>query len=1168
MIHQSISATHYISNQWSRITMISAITNRTRSVLTGSLALALLCLLVSPRAEAQPVPSGVVDTVTTLVDELDASADPSLGSGTSLREAIAYSSAGDSIVFDAGLTGTIFLHLGEITVGHDLILSGPGSNNLELNGNDLNRIFVLDTSAAMALSGLTLASGRAVDGAAIQSFGWLSIENSIIHWSTAIQRGGAIYQEFDTLRLTATRIMHCESYIHGGAVALAGGALLISQSSFADNTAGGDGGALFVGSGTAAISQSGFITNTATGNGGAVAVASGATLSMDKSTLERNYASSGGGINNAGTVTLTGSTISGNNADNNGGGMRTAGTATTDFATIAFNNATQGGGVHASGSFSPQRTLIADNGAAIGPQVRGAASSQGHNLVSETDGSSGWTGTDVTGTSDDPASAALDDLRLNGGVTRTHALLICSEAIDAASAAGTAGTTDQRGSPRNVNGDNNATPLPDIGAYEVQSVLDNVGPIINGHPSFTVYLDSAGGTTTIAKDTVLLSAYDNCGIRSTSVSKLSFTCADIGQQVLTLTAVDNSYNQTQIQITVTVKDDTAPTLTIPSDKTVNASASSCGTTLTAAQLGTASAFDGCGGVTITNNAPPIFPVGITVVLWTATDGEGNQSVGTQTVTVNDVTDPTIAAPADLTINTVGAQCSIPLNQVALGVPTVSDNCNYTVDNNAPAAFPLGTTTVTWTAIDASGNSSNSTQDVTVVDATAPILFAPADLALVADTGSCSRDGASVSLGTPTASDNCTGVTVTNNKPASFPIGDTDVTWTAIDGAGNTTQVVQKVTVYDANPPSVVAPPNIEVGVDPGTCYWTVDPLVLGSATSYDNCSVPNVTNSAGVTLTAGTHRVIWTALDANGNRSTDVQIVTVVGDPPSITCVGNITTNTDPGLPGAVVNFAPPTAASSCSEFEIIRTDGLGSGDFFPVGMTTVAYMAIDASNQIAVCSFDVTVIDNEDPQITVNVAPVNLWPANNQMEEVKATVEVWDNVPGATAVLTSITSNENINGDVKDATTGIFDVNYEFRAKNGKGPRTYTVLYTATDVEGNTSTASAVVTVPKQKPKDFEEEVLPAPQTVTLEQNYPNPFNPSTLISFGTPVEQHVELRIYNTMGRHVRTLVSNVLAAGSYTMEWDGRDDAGFTLPSGVYLYMIRAGGAQVERKMILAQ
>jgi hypothetical protein len=347
-------------------------------------------------------------------------------------------------------------------------------------------------------------------------------------------------------------------------------------------------------------------------------------------------------------------------------------------------------------------------------------------------------------------------------------------------------------------------------------------------------------------------------------------------------------------------------------------------------------------------------------------------------------------------------------------------------------------------------------------------------------------------------------------------------------------------------------------VDPGTCAWIVNPAILGTAVSYDNCSVPAVTNSAGFSLTAGTHRVIWTALDANGNRQTDVQLVTVVGEPPTITCNPNITVSTDPGLPGAVVNYSAPTANSGCSEIEIIRTDGLGSGDFFPVGTTTVPYMAIDASNQIAVCSFDVTVVDNEDPQISVNVSPVYLWPANNQMEEVKATVDIWDNVPGVTAVLTSVTSNENINGDVTGLTTGIFDLFYEFRAKNGNGPREYTVTYTAKDVAGNTSSASA----------EIDGEVLPAPSTVTLAQNYPNPFNPTTLISFGTPEEQHIELRVYNSIGMPVRTLVNNVLSAGTYTVEWDGRDDAGQTLTSGVYLYMVRAGANHVERKMILTR
>ncbi|MFA6233856.1 MAG: HYR domain-containing protein, partial [Bacteroidota bacterium] len=276
----------------------------------------------------------------------------------------------------------------------------------------------------------------------------------------------------------------------------------------------------------------------------------------------------------------------------------------------------------------------------------------------------------------------------------------------------------------------------------------------------------------------------------------------------------------------------------------------------------------------------------------------------------------------------------------------------------------------------------------------------------------------------------------------------------------------------------------------------------------------------------------------------------------------------NPGKAGAVVTFAAPTAGSSCSDIEIIRTSGLGSGDFFPVGTTNVAYMAIDGSNQIALCDFDVTVVDNEAPQITVNVAPRNLWPADNKMKEIKATVIVTDNVPGATAVLTSITCNQNANGDIAGATTGVFDEYFELRAKRDNGPRIYTVLYTATDVAGNWSTGQATVTVPTVKPKDIEAEDLPVPAAVSLAQNYPNPFNPSTLISFGTPIEQHVELQIFNAMGVPVRTLVSTFLAAGTYTVEWDGNDDHGLPLSTGVYLYMLRGGNDHLERKMILSR
>lgn len=1158
--------------------MTSAFLISKRYALAFCLVLAALLAVPYAPAHAQPTPSGLTHTVTTLVDELDASADPLLGAGASLREILTYSqAAGDRVVFDASLSGSLFLTLGELAVNVDLILEGPGSDVIELNGNDLNRILWIDTTVSVAVSGLTFVSGRAVDGGAIWSAGWLSLTDCAVRWSTAVQRGGAIYHDGTTLQLTRSRFDNNESYIHGGAVAVTGGLATTDSVFFSGNHAGGNGGAVYLATIDNSFFRTGMSGNSAIGSGGAIAIASTGALALSFSTLDDNSASNGGAVDNAGSFQASTATISGNDAGNAGGGLRSSGTASIDFSTIARNSATLGGGFATTGTFTTLRSIVAENSAATGNDVSGSVSSSGNNLIGVFNGSSGWVGSDITGIIDSAAVAALDDLRLNGGATRTHALLACSRAIDGATNAG-APATDQRGVTRSINGNHDGLTRPDIGAYELLAPLDNTAPTLNPNPAYTVFLDSLGSAT-VSADKLLVGAYDNCGIRSTSVSKTSFTCADKDTVTITVSATDINYNQSTMQMKVAVVDNRAPSFTlVPAAAVFNASSSSCDRTLTAAQLGgPATAFDGCGPVTISSDMPPggVFPLGLTIVNWQATDGSGNVAYAQQLVTINDATNPTITAPAAVSRVAPANACQISLGEANLGDATASDNCGYTITNDAPAVFPIGTTTVTWTATDPSGNFANATQDVTVTDVTPPLVFAPPDLALVADMGSCSRAAANVMLGSPVANDNCSGVTVTNNAPGSFPIGETLVTWTATDSTGNFAVAVQKVTIFDGTPPTIAAPADIEVEADAGQCYWTVNPLILGSATNVtDNCSVPTVNNSAGTTLAVGTHRVIWTALDANGNTQTDVQIVTVVGEAPEITCAYGTTPatlllkNTDPGKAGAVVTYTLPTANSTCSGFEMIRTSGPGSGDFFPVGETIVSYMAIDGSNQIATCEFKVKVVDSEAPQITVAVAPRYLWPANNQMNQIEATVVVWDNVPGATAVLTSITSNQNANGDISGATTGVFDRFFEFRAKNTNGPRTYTVTYTATDVAGNTNSAQAVVTVPTQKPKDFEENELPVPTTLSLEQNYPNPFNPSTLITFGSPVEQHVELRVFNTMGQQVRTLFSGQLAEGSYTVEWDGTDDNGNPLGSGVYLYMLRAGADHSMKKMILAR
>ncbi len=91
-------------------------------------------------------------------------------------------------------------------------------------------------------------------------------------------------------------------------------------------------------------------------------------------------------------------------------------------------------------------------------------------------------------------------------------------------------------------------------------------------------------------------------------------------------------------------------------------------------------------------------------------------------------------------------------------------------------------------------------------------------------------------------------------------------------------------------------------------------------------------------------------------------------------------------------------------------------------------------------------------------------------------------------------------------------------------------------------------------------------PDKFRLYQNYPNPFNPTTSISFTLPVESGVRLEIYNLRGEKVRSLVSGYLNSGHYTEIWNGRDENGRPVPSGVYIYRLSSDSRTLSRNMLL--
>jgi beta-propeller repeat-containing protein/HYR domain-containing protein len=191
-----------------------------------------------------------------------------------------------------------------------------------------------------------------------------------------------------------------------------------------------------------------------------------------------------------------------------------------------------------------------------------------------------------------------------------------------------------------------------------------------------------------------------------------------GVTTITFFAVDTAGNQEDPKTVIVQIDRTPPTITAPPDVTVGTGpgATLCNSAVPDAILGMATASDNSGIVMVTRSAVPagnIFPVGATLVTYTATDSVGHVTSARQTVTVNDSTAPVLPTPSDLTANATSPAGAV----VTYALPGANDNCpGVSVSSTAPSGstFAIGTTIVTVTATDAASNSASKTFQVTVV----------------------------------------------------------------------------------------------------------------------------------------------------------------------------------------------------------------------------------------------------------------------------------------------------------------------------------------------------------------------------------------------------------------------------------------------------------------------
>ena len=575
------------------------------------------------------------------------------------------------------------------------------------------------------------------------------------------------------------------------------------------------------------------------------------------------------------------------------------------------------------------------------------------------------------------------------------------------------------------------------------TVIDNTAPVISGTPS-NITVNTGGGRLTCDQTAtwVAPTAVDNClgTISPAFVSNQPGSTFPVGVTTVTYTFSDNAGNTSTTSFTVTVVDNTAPVISgTPNDIVVYSNAANAATCTQIATWTAPTAVDNCQGTlgyTYQSHASgSSFPVGLTTVTYTFSDIAGNTSTTTFTVTVVDNTDPVIVnLPSSIAVNNDLGVCGAVVTWTA---PTTTDNCSSTIAQTAGltsgSTFPIGVTTITYTATDASNHQVSSSFTVTVTDTQLPTITAPAAIAVNADNGNCTA--LVTSLGSAITADVCGVSSVTNNQVSTtYPVGVTTITWTVTDIHGNIATATQTVTVTDTQNPTITAPAAIAVNADNGSCNAIV--TSLGTPVTNDNCAVSSVTNDhASTTYPVGVTTVTWTVTDNHGHTTTATQIVTVTDTQlPTITAPSAIAVNADNASCAAVVtSLGTPTTGDNCGVSSVTNDH---SSTSYPVGVTTVTWTITDIHGNVATTTQTVTVTDTQLPTIT---AP--------------AAIAVNADNGSCAAVITSLgTPTRADNCGVASVTNDYPSTSYPVGVT--------TVTWTVTDVNGNSATATQTVTV------------------------------------------------------------------------------------------------------------
>jgi gliding motility-associated-like protein len=556
----------------------------------------------------------------------------------------------------------------------------------------------------------------------------------------------------------------------------------------------------------------------------------------------------------------------------------------------------------------------------------------------------------------------------------------------------------------------------------------------------TIQLDINGNASIVASQIDNGSTYD-CGLASMTVSPSTFTCADIGNNTVTLTVTDSSGGVATCTATVTVEDNTPPEVlcqpvTVSLDADGNA-------TIEAADVD-AGSNDACGlffiGLDVTEF--DCSDIGTNTVILGAIDNNFNSAFCSTTVTIVDTVAPEVICQ-NITVQLDAAgNASIIASQVDNGTNDACSTFTLSVFPNTFTCANLGANTVTLTATDIYGNSSMCMATVTVEDHVDPVINCSADIEVDTDAGAC---GALVNYPLPTCGGSgytqmdldgfnnawtmYGGFTVADDfiipEGECWDLGDIKATLWTVGGFPISNLTVAILNDNAGLPGTIISSQTLTPS------NWTSTLLASGVLGGYDvteyNFILPTAINQCGGV--GGT--TYWLQLQENGSNEAYWSMTNSNVNNPATQNGGQLSVDTVFSIGNSV-----STLSDNCGCPTFVQTAGLPSGSLFPVGTTTITFVATDASNNESTCSFEVIVEDNEAPEALCQNITVELDALGNA----------------------SITASQIDNGS-NDA-CGILSVSVSPDSFDCADLGANTVTLTVTDNNGNVSTCTATVTV------------------------------------------------------------------------------------------------------------